>query len=84
MLGTEHAGVRAGHKLVCTSGGKVGVTQAAEDAEVVIGGWRAMEKLVGSSELARTARPAVEQVGDRGESVGPEFWEEGGMEEKTE
>lgn len=65
-----------------TSGG-VWVAQATEDSEVLIGGRGTVEKFERGGELTGVTRPAVKEISDGGEGVGPEFWREGGVEEEA-
>jgi hypothetical protein len=82
QIADEHTrkGVRG--KLMRSSVGCTGIAATAKDAEIVIGGWCAKEKVVWCILPAGATRPDVDEESGGGECIRPKAWWHVGMEQE--
>ena len=71
QVAKEDAGCGARGELMGCSGGKVRITQAAKDAEMIIGGWRAKKGLVGSGKGNGPCRVTIQKISGGMEGFNP-------------
>ena len=71
-IAQEHARDGAWVELVGGGGRLIGITHATEDTEMVVGGWRAEEKLMWSDSTSSLAWAPIKEIGRSGEGLRPE------------
>jgi hypothetical protein len=81
-IADEHARKRARGELVRSCGGCTGIAATTKDAEIVVGGWCAKEKVVWCVLPAGATRPDVNEESGGGECIRPKAWWHVGMEQE--
>jgi hypothetical protein len=81
-IADEHTRKGARGELMRSSGGYTGIAATAKDAEIVIGGWCAKEKVVWCILPVGETRPDVNEESGGGECIRPKAWWHVGMEQE--